>query len=138
IEKNPLLERVDTRGDEIGDPEPVANTDSGAAVGLDTMFEAGDTSAATMAERLDTSMENVFPDDPGQSEAMAPDLAAQWKSAESGGSGSGEGYDIESFAAGKVTLGDHVGEQMAFTFRDPVDLFIARELCDALDEIGYM
>lgn len=138
IEKNPLLERDDPRGEEIGEPEPVANADVGDAAGLDTMFEAGDTSAATMAERLDTSMENVFPDDPGQSEAVAPDLAAQWKSAETGGISSGEGYDIESFAAGKVTLSDHVGEQIAFTFRDPIDLFIARELGDALDETGYM
>lgn len=138
IEKNPLLERVETQGDEPGDPERMRSDDSGSPTGLDRMFEAADASAETMADRLDTSMENVFPDDPGHAETLAPDLAAQWKSAASQGSGSGEGYAIEDLAAGAVTLADHVNEQIAFSFRDPGDRLIARELADSLDETGYM
>jgi RNA polymerase sigma-54 factor len=63
IEKNPLLER-------IGDDAP-------AAADAPAGDEAGDWSAQAMSDRLDTSLENVFPDDPGRNDAIAPDLAGQ-------------------------------------------------------------
>jgi RNA polymerase sigma-54 factor len=137
IEKNPLLERTDGQGDE---PLPEPERETGPieeATGLDRMFEAADASAQTMSERLDTSMENVFPDDPGPADNLSPDLAAQWKSALSGSVGSGEGFDIEDMAAGRLTLRDHVAEQIAFAFRDPAERLIAGELADTLDEAGY-
>ncbi|MGQ2936705.1 MAG: hypothetical protein ACT6RK_21660, partial [Sphingopyxis sp.] len=52
--------------------------------------------------------------------ALSPDLAAQWKSAPSA-TGGGEGFDIENMAAARVSLADHVGEQIAFAFRAPSD-----------------
>lgn len=137
VEKNPLLERVEGQGDDAA-PEPAYGDggDDPAATGIDRMFEAGDASAETISERLDTSMENVFPDDPGTAEPIGPDLAAQWKSASP--SLSGEGFDLEDIASARVSLADHVGEQIAFAFRDPGDRLLARELADALDEAGYM
>ena len=138
IEKNPLLERPEPRDDEAyAEPRQLPEVTTESTSGLDRMFEAADVSAETMSERLDTSMENVFPDDPGTAEHVGPDLAAQWKSA-SGGASGGEGYDIEDLAAARVSLSDHVGEQIAFAFREPADRLIARELADALDEAGYM
>lgn len=138
VEKNPLLERPDGRADEAaGDTGEPMRTSDEPAIGIDRVFEAEDVSAETIADRLDTSMENVFPDDPGTSERLGPELSAQWRSA-SGGQGGDDSFDIDDMGASKVTLADHVNEQIAFAFRDPGDRLIARELADALDETGYM
>ena len=139
IEKNPLLERVEARDDDIGQP-PDRPEPAGDGIGIDQVFEsgAGDGSAEAMSERLDASLENVFPDDPGAHDRLGPELAAQWKSAAGSGSSSGEGFDIEDMAAGRLTLRDHVGEQIAFSFRDPAERLIAGELAEGLDEAGYM
>ena len=135
VEKNPLLERPEPEQDGLAGDEPPQAAEDRAA-GLDRMFEDAGASAVTISERLDASMENVFPDDPGTAERLGPDLAAQWKSAAAGGGG--EDVDLDSFAAAGITLADHVGEQIAFAFRDPADRLIARELTDALDEGGYL
>jgi RNA polymerase sigma-54 factor len=136
IEKNPLLERDEARGDDPADPSD-GRSDAEPETGLDLMFDDADASAETISDRLDSSMENVFPDDPGTSERLGPDLTAQWKSVQGGGTAGGEGYDIDDMAAGRRTLTDHVAEQIAFNFADPGQRFIARDLADALDEIGY-
>ena len=138
IEKNPLLER----------PEPQADAESGPAARqeapaarLDQMFDEGNASAETIAGRLDASMENVFPDDPGTGERLGPDLAAQWKSSGKSSAGAANGggdFDMDMLAAGAPSLGEHVGEQIAFAFRDPAERLIARTLADALDEAGYL
>lgn len=135
IEKNPLLERDEAR--EGGEPAPAEAPSGEVETGVDRMFDSADATAETISDRLDTSLENVFPDDAGPAERLSPDLAAQWTSA-SGGGGSGEGFDIEDMAAGRATLSDHVGEQIALAFRDPADRLIARDLADALDEAGYL
>lgn len=125
IEKNPLLERA-------GDDAPAA-TDAPSG------DEAGDWSAQAMSDRLDTSLENVFPDDPGRNDAIAPDLAAQWKSAPaSRATGSGEAPDLEATAAAPVTLADHLAGQIALTFADPADRLIAGELAGTLSDAGYL
>lgn len=146
IERNPLLARDETGSDpsapaerreqRSADAPAEAGNDAGDENWLSSDLEI-DTGA--IAGKLDTSLENVFPDDPGVSQSLAPDLQAQWKSAPAGGQAdSREGVSLEAIAAAKVTLRDHVGEQIAFTIRDPVDLHIASELADTLDESGYM
>ena len=139
VEKNPLLELAERRADEGGgaEPEERPSAPEHNPVGIDRMFEASDASAAAISERLDTSMENVFPDDPGTSERLTPELSAQWRSAAGKGSGS-EAFDVEDIGAAKVTLADHVTEQIAFAFRDPRERLIAGELAETLDESGYM
>ena len=80
-----------------------------------------------ISENLDASLENVFPDDPGTQERLGPDLAAQWKSAGNGHpAASSEGFDLEDIAAAKLTLRDHVVEQIAFRFADPAARLIAQ------------
>ncbi|MET0575123.1 MAG: RNA polymerase factor sigma-54 [Mesorhizobium sp.] len=139
IERNPLIERVEQR--EEGPGEPALEADS-ADGGESDWFTETDTpwSAEAMSEKLDTSLENIFPDDPGTSDRLGPDLTAQWKSAAaSGGSGgSGGVFDLEDMAASAMTLRDHVGEQIALGFADPASRLIAGELADGLDEAGYM
>jgi RNA polymerase sigma-54 factor len=132
IERNPLLERA-------------ADRESGGAAAEDGAAEDGwsegpaDWTAEAMSAKLDTSLENLFPDDPGTGEKLSPDLAAQWKSATpSARQGSGDGLDFEAMASAPMTLGEHVDEQIAFAFADPADRLIARELADALNEAGYL
>src|SRR6185295_2447090 len=85
------------------------------------------------------SLENLFPDDPGTSERLGPDLTAQWKSASGNGSASSsDGFDVGDMAAAAITLREHVGEQIALAFPDPAARLIAGELADGLDEAGYL
>ncbi|MBN9249130.1 MAG: RNA polymerase sigma-54 factor [Mesorhizobium sp. 61-13] len=138
IERNPLLERAEPQDAIINDPEPAAEP-SQAAADDDWFDNEGAWTSEAISDKLDTSLENVFPDDPGTSERLGPDLAAQWKSTSGNGSGgASEGFDMEDMAAAAVTLRDHVGEQIAFAFSSPADRLIAAELADGLDEAGYL
>ncbi|PYE87459.1 RNA polymerase factor sigma-54 [Phyllobacterium leguminum] len=140
IEKNPLLERIDQADDTemAGDADNLPLESQGEA-DTDWLEEGGAPDADTIAQTYDSSMENVFPDDPGRYDQIAPDLASQWKS--SGGDGyvsGGEGFDIEQVTAHRVSLREYVDEQILFAFSDPVIRLIAAELADHLDEMGYL
>ncbi len=128
IERNPLLERAET--EEAAEAEPQTG-EPGSEDGVDRWFEASDeTSAERIAGQLDTTLENVFPDEPGLPALRAPS---------GGGSGaSDDAFDILDFAAGRPDLRQHVREQIALSLRDPADRLIAGELADALDEQGYL
>lgn len=139
IERNPLLERAEPQDDAASDqvqkgdaaPEPAADGD---------WFENETAwSAEAISDKLDSSLENLFPEDPGTSERLGPDLTAQWKSATgNSSSGSSEGFDVGDMAAAAITLRQHVGEQIALAFADPAARLIAAELADGLDEAGYL
>ncbi|TPI38269.1 RNA polymerase factor sigma-54 [Mesorhizobium sp. B3-1-6] len=140
IERNPLLERAEPQDDATGD----LSQKSEASPEKDTegdWFE-GETewSAEAISQKLDSSLENLFPDDPGTSERLGPDLTAQWKSAAGGGAGaaSSEGFDVGDMAAAAITLREHVGEQIALASLSPGERLIAGELADGLDEAGYL
>jgi RNA polymerase sigma-54 factor len=134
IERNPLLERSeDDRG-------PDAATDNQGDDSEDWDAAKAEWTAEAISDKLDTSLENMFPDDPGRREHIGPDLSAQWKSA-SGSSGqapSGEGFDLDAMVAAPTSLGDLLTEQIAFGFTDPVERNIAATLADAVDEAGYL
>jgi len=124
IERNPLVERGEREA-------PAIEAETAAAP---------DWSAESMAERLDSSLENIFPDDPGVSERIPPDLSSQWRSANTGAGGAraaDDGFDIADITAATVTLRDHVEAQLALTFADPGERWIAGELADSIDEAGY-
>ena len=127
IERNPLIERADQREDMEAAPVE-AEAD---------WFQEAETawSSEAIAEKLDTSLENVFPDDPGTVDRLGPQLSAQWKSA---GGGTAEDFDPTATFAAAVTLRDHVAEQIAFALTDPAGRLVAAELADALDEAGYV
>ncbi len=133
IERNPLLERAEAREEavevEAAPPAEEADWFSDAAAPL---------SAEAMSDRLDASLENVFPDDPGASTPLGPDLSAQWRSAGSGGTSAGEGFDVEDMAAAPVTLREHLAGEIALAFHDPASRLIAGELADGLDDAGYL
>jgi RNA polymerase sigma-54 factor len=135
IERNPLLERAEAQDDLPVGPAGAADT---ASVGDEWSGEPPAWSAEAISEKLDSSLENLFPDDPGRAERLGPDLSAQWKSATGNGAAGGDGFDMEAMAAAKVTLRDHIGEQIALTFTDPTARLVAAELADGLDEAGYL
>ncbi|CCV16230.1 RNA polymerase, sigma 54 (sigma N) factor [Mesorhizobium sp. STM 4661] len=138
IERNPLLERAEPQDDAASDQ---AQKIDAAPEAAGDWFETETAwSAEAISEKLDTSLENLFPDDPGTSERLGPDLTAQWKSASGNGSGSSssEGFDAADIAAAAITLRDHVAEQVALAFADPAARLIGGELADGLDEAGYM
>ena len=136
IERNPFLERADEgEAGEAPDVEARASGETGEADWFTPSLDA----SKEISEKLDSSLENLFPDDPGRMDGIGGDLAQQWRSgpAQTGGGG-GEGYNLEEFVAARPTLGDHIGEQIAMTFRDPTSRLIAAELADTVDESGFM
>ena len=160
IEKNPLLERDDA-GDrsllddhsffaernatEDGELGKSAASDMEGGDGIpveqgDHWLESGETiSAGSLSETFDSSLENIFPDDPGTRDLIAGDLASQWKSSMGDGylSSGADGYNLEQVTASPRTMRDHVGEQILFGFDTPADRLFAAELADHLDEMGY-
>ncbi|TPL81764.1 RNA polymerase factor sigma-54 [Mesorhizobium sp. B2-3-14] len=138
IERNPLLERAEPQDDAASDQAQKLDAEPQAAADGDWFENEAGWSAEAISEKLDTSLENLFPDDPGTSERLGPDLTAQWKSASGSGGSSSEGLDAGDMAASGITLRDHVGEQVALAFIDPVARLIAGELADGLDETGYV
>ena len=138
IERNPLLERP--HEEDAPATLPVMATAS-AQMEDEWQAEEPEWSAAAISERLDASLENVFPDDPGTRERIGPELAGQWKSA--GGStglngAASDGFDLDDLAASRQTLRDHVREEIAFAFADPAMRLVATALCDDLDDNGYL
>ena len=137
IERNPLIERDerdgtdDRRGEADGDgPQAVSEGDDG------WMQDDLEWNAADISGKLDSSLENVFPDDPGTREAVPLQMETNWKSAPSGGGG-GEPFDLDQVTAAPVTLADHVREQIALAIREPAARLIAAELADGLDPGGW-
>jgi len=131
LQRNPLLEREEGEAD---GPEAEAPEAPAAEVFEDTVAH-GDRiqSADGIASGLDTEVENVFPEQTGQD---APDLASlNWT--ERGGNAS-EAPDLDSFAAPRLSLADHLEQQASQMLRDPVERLIARHLIDALNEAGYL
>lgn len=131
IERNPLLSRESGDGEDRPGPE-----DADKAEGTGPAYPVQD--AAGIADRLDSSLENLFPDDPGRRDALSPNLAAQWKSASAGPASGGEGFDIETIPAASRSLREHVEEQIILRFRDGAERLIARDLADMLDDSGYL
>jgi RNA polymerase sigma-54 factor len=142
IERNPLLDRAEPRDDATADQmQKQEGLAEAAAEAEGDWFETERAwTSEAISEKLDSSLENIFPDDPGTTERIGPDLSAQWKSAGGGASsgGSSDSFDMDDMAAAAVTLRDHVGEQIAFAFSDPAARLIARELAENLDDDGYM
>lgn len=134
VEKNPLLEMHGSEGGE-GDHEAHGHDRSG-----DGEAENFGPSSQTerLSEALDGGFENVYQDDAGPRRADAPELMSQWKSMPGNTGGEGDGYDLDDFVAGQVTLKEHIGQQVPFLLHDPIEILVARHLTDLLDDSGYI
>ncbi|MEL6919809.1 MAG: RNA polymerase factor sigma-54 [Pseudomonadota bacterium] len=137
VERNPLLE-VDGASDQ-GPTEPDRPQQSDAS---QANWETADleTSSATIAENLGTSLENVFPDDPGRAE---PRPAVETRSKNDGSStigsvGDAELSSIEDIASKPVSLRDHVADQIASLGLAQWEMLIAADIADTIDDRGYV
>ena len=146
VERNPLLEAAgQENGPENGHDR---GADDGAPTADDRPSEPADASfmedrlesRESIEQRLDTDLNNVFPDDgaePPRPAANEPAAYADW-----GGGGAAAGrdgdWDLEAFVSTETTLADHLAEQASMTFTDPIERMIAQYLVDLVDEAGYL
>jgi RNA polymerase sigma-54 factor len=143
LERNPLLDRA-ADGESEGEAGPAAEPDpqpaetNGAA---DWTHQDAEMSRGAIEERLDTSLENVFPDDAGAAPARpgaeAPMAYSQWAGVGPGGRDDAD-YDLEAFVSAEETLADHLAEQLALAIVDPARRMIGQYLIDLVDEAGYL
>ena len=150
VERNPLLEMAADEG-EIGTETPnqadftlpssiesssSRDEDAGSTPSLNSeWYEGGD--GAALGERLDANYDSAFTDEGSAIRADAPELLGQWKSMPGAGE-NGEGYDLDDFVAGQVSLRDHLNQQVPFSLNSTGDRMIAAVLIDHLDEAGYL
>jgi RNA polymerase sigma-54 factor len=142
LERNPLLERTpDAEADEPGPAEPEAGAVAEAEVRADDWLNQDmEVSRASMEQRLDTDLENVFPSEvPEPAAKPLADLpgVSEWANVGAGGR-DGEDYNLEAFATAEATLADHLSAQMTLALTDPADRLIGAHLVDLVDEAGYL
>jgi len=143
LERNPLLERPAEEEPVRGESEPAAeatpagNDETGSTDWMEDRLESGQ----SIEERLDTDLNNVFPDDsavgPVRAQEAQPGAYSEWAAVGPGGRSDGE-YNLEAFVTAETTLAGHLAEQVSLTFTDPVERMIAQYLVDLVDEAGYV
>ena len=143
LERNPLLDRASEEGETTAEPETVENNKEFAdGTGADPWFGQDlETSRTTIEERLDTNLENVFPDETSSPARPAAGVAepagySEWAGVGAGGR-DGE-YNLEAFVSAETTLADHLADQLALSIADPARRMIGRHLIDLVDEAGYV
>lgn len=143
LERNPLLERPADEDSGRADGEPAAETpqtreeEPAGADWMDDRLE----SRQSIEARLDTDLNNVFPDDaaagPARASEAPPGAYSEWATAGTGGRSDGD-YNLEAFVTEETTLAGHLAEQVSMAFTDPVERMIARYLVDLVDDAGYI
>jgi len=148
VEKNPLLDfspsdahgaGSDTALDNAVDERDRSGSDETRSDGenqSDWYEMSREDGGQHLSEQLDANFENVFPDDMPQTRPDAPELIGQWKSMP-GGEG-GDSYDLEDFVAGRLSLHDHINQQIPLLISSTTERLIAQHLVDQLDDAGYL
>jgi len=140
LERNPLLDRSVEEGPVAGDLPDAQQPDRPATDG--EAWGAGDaeSNGSAVEERLDTRVEDVFPD---EAEPIRPRSAegpagySEWASVGSGGRDDGE-YNLEAFVPAETTLADWLREQLMLAVSAPTRRMIGQYLIDLVDEAGYL
>jgi RNA polymerase sigma-54 factor len=145
LERNPLLERA-SEGDDGSPPDGSEGSDAAEGAGVTGEAQSGDwmgeeleTSRTAIEDKLDTSLENVFPDaEAGPRPATAePAPYSEWASVGAGGRDDSD-YNLEAFVTAETTLATHLADQVALAISDPAQRLIGRYLIDLVDEAGYL
>jgi RNA polymerase sigma-54 factor len=141
LERNPLLERAN---DEEGAPGETENEVPEQAIEEaqpnDWLGQDLEADRGVIESKLDTGLENVFPDDSAGRPARAesePQMRSEWANVGSGARDDAD-YNLEAFVSAEVTLADHLAEQLSLTVCDPVHRIIGQHLINLLDETGYI
>src|SRR5215467_15655631 len=142
VERNPLLERPADQDQVRDDSETAAETPSASeeepsADWMDDRLE----SRQSIEARLDTDLNNIFPDDSGAGPARTPESQpgaySEWTAVGGGGRSDSE-YNLEAFVTAEKTLAAHLGEQVSMTLTDPIERMVAQYLVDLVDDAGYL
>ncbi|HHG90928.1 MAG TPA: RNA polymerase sigma-54 factor [Devosia sp.] len=136
---NPLLERDESGEDGSGTRRPQEQVRTTEAPQPDARIELGEPgeglqSASRIADAMDTEQANLFPEQVGQDSIRASTQLPTERQRHS----AGEIADIEQYVPARVTLADHLAEQIGVLLSEPVDRLIARNLVDNLDDTGYL
>jgi len=150
MERNPLLERAEEEAPSAAETDSDADRPGAGEQVSERPMEwselAFEESPRAVAAKLDTDVENVFPDDTGtagapesEPRAMQP-MDSGWSAMGSGRGGSFEAgeFDFESMLTDEVTLRDYLNEQLALTIADPAKRLIGQHLIDMVDDAGYL
>src|SRR5262249_20476598 len=142
LERNPLLERTaEGDGDQpAAEPAPAEDDSTGSESAADWYKQDLETSRTAIEQRLDTDLENVFPDEPSEAparpSASEPVGYSEWSSVGTGGH-DGD-YNLEAFVSMEATLAGHLAEQLALSIADPARRLIGPHLIDLVDEAGHL
>jgi RNA polymerase sigma-54 factor len=141
LERNPLLERSQEGASEpqngSGGPEIVSEPQPEASPS-DWLGQELETSRTAIEERLDTNLENVFPDDAAPPPRTDQQPAAGYSEWTGGGVHDDGDYNLEAFVTAETTLVGHLSEQLALAIADPGRRMIGQHLVDLVDETGYL
>eukprot|EP01032_Pedospumella_encystans_P004775 gene4775-5667_t len=138
VERNPLLEMAADDGD-LGGEIPDNADRHGSSVLQEAHSDADDFAPAPsldsdwyetgaserLNDRLDTNYDTAFADEGSVQRPDAPELLGQWKSMP-GQSGEGsEGFDLDDFVAGQISLRDHLNQQVPFALSSAPEQLLA-------------
>lgn len=151
LERNPLLEAQEGDGGGAESADLGAGTEGRADEAFDGPQE-GDwarddlaVDAATLSADLGADMSNAFEAEgapgPAPASGEAPEgaglSATSWTGA-AGGGVDGDGPNLEAYVAQRLSLHEHLAEQLALACPDPRRRLIGHAIIDAIDESGYL
>ena len=155
LERNPLLERAEEPdgpdralepggdGGSEGGGESGSGPDDGPREGDWLATDMG-AERSTIEDRMDSGLDNVFPDDraptPAErsSEPEGLGLSASGWTGVGGGGHDGEGVNLEAFVAAETSLQDRLTAQLHVATQDGRERMIGLTLIDLIDEAGYL
>jgi RNA polymerase sigma-54 factor len=143
LERNPLLEREDSQSgakaadEPSGEPSaepPPEPSNGGEEEWLDLRKPVEDPAGA-----LDTDFDNVYQDTGPADAPGGGENASSWANVHQRMNNSyDDGEGIDSFAAGEISLRDHLASQLPLTITEPAERLIGQYLIDLVDEAGYI
>lgn len=138
LERNPLLERANEEGETEPEESQRAPADGEIHAG-DWLGKDLETSRTAIEDRLDTNLENVFPDDASPRKNGSTEVPgySEWANIGSGGREESD-YNLEAFLPIEQTLADHLASQLMLAVLDPAKRMIGQNLIDLVDEAGYL
>lgn len=144
LERNPLLETGDNpdRPDaapERETPEVKAEGDPSAS----DEWVGNEQGTSEAASALDTDYDNIYPD---TSSAELGNLdssqltGSTWSnvSGGSGGGGGGDDSNLEAYVSEKLSLKDHLSQQLPLALQEPAERLVGQHLIDLVDDAGYL
>jgi len=131
LEKNPLLERVETAPSVEPEPAPVEAPEER----LETSLAREDFSKC---EEMDTSRDNLYDNDEPPAASVPSQPLADWTTVRSSRGFEGDEDALESTVAEGGSLKDYLLGQLAIAALDHDKRLICVALIDAIDEAGYL